>query len=238
MKNLNLLFNKTYYKTIGTAEFADKCIQNNNAIISTKFNTESDYLALDACMKDTVKTVFMVTTYPGMLIGTGYAHGTDKSNDDIKIGFSFDYVSGQPYIPGSSVKGLLRSYFKNQPEAVSAIIQSVLNKTVDVKALESKIFDRGDVFLDAVVAKGSAVKNSHGGNLMDLDNITPHGDITKNPVPLLILRIMPGVHIEFRYILKDGILKAEEKLKLFGAMLELFGAGAKTNVGYGQLVPQ
>ncbi len=44
------------------------------------------------------------------------------------------------------------------------------------------------------------------------------------------------MHFEFRFALKDGILTVAEKTSLFETMLTLFGAGAKTNVGYGQLV--
>ena len=50
------------------------------------------------------------TTYPGALIGSGLVHGVGDDHE-IKIGFQFDYVSGLPYIPGSSVKGILRSMF-------------------------------------------------------------------------------------------------------------------------------
>lgn len=53
----------------------------------------------------------LFTTYPGLLIGSGYAHDT-KSVGDFKIGFYFDHSSGLPVLPGSSVKGTLRSAFE------------------------------------------------------------------------------------------------------------------------------
>lgn len=52
------------------------------------------------------------TTYPGLVIGTGYAHGIGaKEGDEFKMGFHFDHTSGHPAIPGSSIKGAIRSVF-------------------------------------------------------------------------------------------------------------------------------
>ncbi len=52
----------------------------------------------------------LVTTYPGLLCGSGYSHGI-SSETDYKLGFFFDHTTGLPVIPGSSVKGVLRSVF-------------------------------------------------------------------------------------------------------------------------------
>jgi CRISPR-associated protein Cmr6 len=55
----------------------------------------------------------LFTTYPGLLCGTGYTHDSNAKGD-IKIGFYFDHTTGQPVIPGSSVKGVLKSVFENE----------------------------------------------------------------------------------------------------------------------------
>jgi len=57
----------------------------------------------------------LTTTYPGLVIGTGYHHETGVEGE-FKIGFYFDYTTGLPVIPGSSVKGLLRSVFPKEGE--------------------------------------------------------------------------------------------------------------------------
>lgn len=54
--------------------------------------------------------IALYTAYPGLLIGTGYAHGS-KILGETKLGFNFDYTSGMPIISGSSIKGTLRSIF-------------------------------------------------------------------------------------------------------------------------------
>jgi CRISPR-associated protein Cmr6 len=49
---------------------------------------------------------------------------------------------------------------------------------------------------------------------------------------------MPGVTVQFNFDLKDGIfLKADQKADLFKLILQYYGIGAKTNVGYGQFEP-
>lgn len=64
-----------------------------------------------------VTPISMVTTYPGLVIGTGYTHET-KSKGELKLGFHFDHTSGLPEIPGHSVKGIIRNAFprRDQPQ--------------------------------------------------------------------------------------------------------------------------
>lgn len=229
MTNLNLLFHKIYYDEIGTNNFKAAVNGSNRKIFAATFINETDFLA---CKIPNVKTVRMKTKYPGLLIGTGYPHGSGRADDDIKCGFSFDYVSGQPYIPGSSVKGVLRSHFKDHPEAVAEIAGIPLET---VKVLEKNIFDYGDTFLDAVLYDGAK-----GNLILGKDYLTPHSEATKSPNPIHIMKILPDVRFEFRFIVSDFTegeftFTAERKKALFETLLVLFGVGAKTNVGYGML---
>lgn len=229
MRNLNLLFHKIYYKEIGTDDFTSAVEESNGKIFKAAFVNEDDFLK---CEIPGVKTVRMKTKYPGLLIGTGYPHGSGRADDDIKCGFSFDYASGQPYIPGSSVKGVLRSHFKDHPEAVAEIAGIPLET---VKTLEKNIFDYGDTFLDAVLYDGAK-----GNLILGKDYITPHSEATKSPNPIHIMKILPDVRFEFRFIVSEFTegeftFTAERKKELFETLLALFGVGAKTNVGYGML---
>jgi hypothetical protein len=103
-----------------------------------------------------------------------------------------------------------------------------------MKALVQELFEGDDVFLDAVICRGDA-----RGRLIGEDYITPHPDPLKEPKPVHLIKIMPGVGIEFRFIPKPqedtDMISAEAKVKLYKALLKLFGVGAKTNVGYGIL---
>lgn len=236
MRNLNLLFNKEYYQKLGKLDFQDDVISKNRALANARFDCEADYVQppISDCQRFALKVM-----YPGLLIGTGNPHGAGdigNSDEDVNLGFSFDYVTGQPYIPGSSVKGVLRSHFQYHTEAVSEILKG--NGFADiteeiVTELEKAIFDNGDIFFDAVICKGDAE-----GRMLGFDYITPHSSVTKNPVPIRIIKVLPEVQLEFRFKISDkeinGIRFTEGKIKwLFRELILLFGAGAKTNVDYG-----
>jgi CRISPR type III-B/RAMP module RAMP protein Cmr6 len=196
----------------------------------------------------------LTTTYPGLVIGSGYIHGIG-SDDDIKMGFYFDHTSGIPVIPGSSVKGVLRSLFgvpmkgkDPYAEAKQDMIRSLLGYDgLDIKALANAVFEGvgtdgkplslycRDRFYDARVVRTQ-------GSLMAEDYITPHQDPLKDPVPIRFLKVSGGVTFAFSFALVDttvnGItVSAENKEALFLQLLQEFGVGAKSNVGYGQFEP-
>lgn len=168
----------------------------------------------------------LYTTYPGLLMGLGNAHEV-KLPEAVKLGFSLDYVTGLPWLPGSSLKGQLRSCFR-QPELIAAFL---CKKTVDVAALEKDIFDGGDCFLGAYPV-------SDGTPMLAPESITPHPDRLKNPKPISLMKIRPNVRFRFAFLLQDAPelgVSADEKLKLFQTLLEELGVGAKTNVGFGRM---
>ncbi len=241
MENLNLLFYKTFYSKLGREKglFENDLAAKANKLVASKFY-EEDYKSVVIDPVIAPNKLLMKTLYPGLLVGTGYAHGV-SAESDIKLGFSFDYVTGQPYIPGSSVKGLLRSYFEHTEVIKCLLGKECTDKFVsDLKHVifegDDELFDKKDIFFDAVVRCGD--KN---GNVMGYDNITSHGDdLTKNPIPIKMLKIMPDVILEFSFRLNDSEIDgtkitAKEKEELFKNILCQFGIGAKTNVGYGAL---
>lgn len=246
MENLNLLFYKTFYDKLGKSDFEDDIKAKSKRLVNSVFS-ESDYHPVcDEIAKD---KFLMQTEYPGLIVGVGYAHGVDVE-DDVKVGFAFDYVTGQPYIPGSSVKGLLRSYFA-YPDVVAELLGDAFPAEYKgeaaagfVKKLENNIFGKDDesgvdVFFDVVVKNGD--KN---GKVLSFDYITPHvAGATKNPTPIKILKILPEVVLEFSFSLKDSVVEgttipADKKQLLFRDIISHFGIGAKTNVGYGALSPK
>lgn len=242
--------------------------------------------------------VRLTTTYPGLVIGTGYTHGIGATGE-FKIGFYFDHTTGLPVIPGSSVKGLLRSAFpvlywqkaeqlrkkgkteeaefwdglaENRKQFVEALLKA-LNIEPDKKAnfvqrLELEIFegmqglnrekaadhfsmsDR-DIFYEAVIV------DSKSRFIFEDEYITPHKnkkgdgipDELKNPTPLQLLKVRPGVTFEFQFDLKntyrlpqkedeqpntvERLLKPEQRRELFRQILLFLGSGAKTNTGFG-----
>lgn len=191
---------------------------NNNYLFYRKYYEASNADGIKALNKEICKSpiteineniynnssVFELNTiYPGLLIGSGYGHDY-KSDDEkqkseaFKIGFFFDYTTGMPVIPGSSVKGMLRSCFPQESvktkelssefknirtQFIKEVIKEQLKIScnVDINALEDEIFHglkngnsipiyKRDIFFDAVPVRIINSKNQ----LFDNDYITPH----------------------------------------------------------------
>jgi CRISPR-associated protein Cmr6 len=206
----------------------------------------------------------LFTTYPGLLVGSGYSHET-KSTGDASIGFYFDYTTGLPCIPGSSVKGVLKSMFENKTDITNgealANLHFILDEIIEagkepafwqafkaslsvekIQALKIEIFgdddnDGKDVFFDAAIDK-SKLKDI---KFMDSDFITVHfKNILQNPTPIQFLKVLPSIAFSFNFKLYDNyynnalVLDIKHKEILFKQILLTIGIGAKTNVGYGQ----
>lgn len=188
---------------------------------------------------DTKDTFQLEIIYPGLVTGIGINHEATIEGE-FKLGVHFDWTYGMPVVYGSSVKGVLKSYFKefynpneNQPRKED--VEDVIKDIFEGKG--KSIYNR-DIFFDAVIVEASKKGN---GPILCSDSITPHGDNPlKNPVPITFLKIAPGCKIEFRFKLVDTeidgkILSTNDKLNIFKEILTTVGVGAKTNVGYGQL---
>ena len=196
--------------------------------------------------------------YPGLLIGIGNTNLYIKPEDAIPsknnkneliykkfacLGFTLDYVTGMPYIPGSAVKGLLWSVFREKSTFVEKWLldekictNSDVFKTVDklkeylfgykvsnhdVSNEENTDSDNThycrNVYYDAVI-----VKSKDNQAFLDQDNICPHklnneGGIDKNPI--MFIRVTPGTEFEFRFKINNKI--ATEMEKTTGVSLEL-----------------
>jgi CRISPR-associated protein Cmr6 len=215
---------------------------------------------------DDISTINLRTVYPGLVTGIGNTHETG-SKSEAKLGFSFDYSSGLPFIPGSSVKGILRSAFPqwNKHRQTDAAIKEVKTSNIyallhskdfgdcscteamkkEVTEMEEAIFESRvngqflsvydrDIFYDAVITGASKFEPAKD-KIIGMDFITPHGDdLLLNPNVLPFIKVLPGVQFQFHFRLHPHIITVEQKRSLFRAILLQQGAGAKTNVGYGQ----
>ena len=182
--------------------------------------------------------VQMQVLYPGLVTGVGINHEA-KIEGEFKLGVHFDWTYGMPVIYGSSVKGVLRAYFKEfySPGDGQPGKEEAFDDIFEGKG--KSIYNR-DVFFDAVITRAD-----RKGRILCSDSITPHGDNPlKNPVPITFMKIAPGCSMEFRFklvpttVMKEGktlTLTENDKLAIFEKILTTVGIGAKTNVGYGQL---
>jgi CRISPR-associated protein Cmr6 len=201
----------------------------------------------------------LITTYPGLLIGAGYSHGAihkvnpkDKNDiPDFNLGFYFDHTTGFPVIPGSSVKGVLKSvfpkkdftyinekldYIKMKVESINKDAKNLINLENWEEIFFGKLPIRKHIFCDAYIEEIPS-----NGKIFEDDYITPHTKgIFTNPDPIRFLKIAPEIKITFQFVVDDYkfnstvTLQAEDIVKIFKKILLDFGIGAKRNVGYGQ----
>lgn len=247
-KNISKLFYKDYYNGVnfnyvlnggepsGGSKEAIRMI--NRAI------KNAEWMAVEELKELCTHRLHAKIAYPGLVTGIGLVHGSKKLEGAFNLGMHFDYTTGMPVVYGSSVKGVLKSYFEDF--CAEAGMQEV-----EWIALKKEIFDgkrsdntnisvyERDVFFDAVV-----VGLNQKGHFLEDDVITPHtGGPLKNPIPIAMLKIASGCMIEFRFRLHDSkcmvngkTYGAGDKLSIFKNILETVGVGGKTNVGYGQFL--
>lgn len=113
--NLGSFFQRGYFDGLTVDNTRDKNKQkkyfeerNNELIESSKIK-----ISEESFISDTIP-LELKTVYPGLITGIGTAHATGMEGE-ARLGMAFDFTSGLPYIPGSSVKGLLRSVFPILP---------------------------------------------------------------------------------------------------------------------------
>ena len=201
----------------------------NNLIKNSRINAPENKCCINTKSR---KSFELKTTYPGLLVGSGYNHSAGSIEGEFKLGFYFDYTTGKPVIPGSSVKGLLRSAFPNKnnnklsdeykKERTSYIKEKLksLEKNIsddEINLIESEIFegkkeDRNisvyerDIFFDAYIGKSENENNA----FLEEDFITPHKHKTDhsldefaNPVPIMFVKVLSEMIFIFQFDLKE-----------------------------------
>lgn len=115
-KNIGLYFYRGYYENYfgkegllakGDKEQLEKAKEKNSSITKVTDLSANNYFFIDTAYKFPLKTV-----YPGLYSGSGYTFGAGL-NGEFQTGFLFDHTTGLPYLPGTSVKGAVRSVFPN-----------------------------------------------------------------------------------------------------------------------------
>lgn len=175
--------------------------------------------------------------------GLGRAHLTGN-------GFMWHHTLGAPYLPGSSVKGLVRAWLAHWsdpfPEA------EWLARCFGHSAAEDgeTSLAGGLVFFDALPAKPPQlvvdVMTPHAGNWYawdetvpedrDLDGIVPSD--WSEPVPVHFLAAN-GLELQFAIAPRspEFVSDLEAIWKALEQALAWLGAGAKTAAGYGRMIP-
>ena len=242
MINLHYFYYKKYFDGVDFCKVGNYDQQSKDKVGIANKNLTSKVDGLVYSDLPCTHSVEMEVLYPGLITGVGIQHEASVEGE-VKLGLHFDYTYGFPVVYGSSVKGVLKSYFKEVYSGSYDARKLSLDifEGIGPDGNPKSIYDR-DIFYDAVIVRPDA-----GGRVLAMDSLAPHGgtrhdDPFANPVPITFAKIAPGVNLRFRFDLKDSkdasgvvVLSAANKLDLFIEILTTFGVGAKTNVGYGQL---
>lgn len=179
------------------------------------------------------RTTFRLTT------GLGQQHPLEN-------GFVFDPVIGVPFLPGSSVKGLLRAHMR-ATGADPGKMRALLGNEPPGRALEPEQSQAGSlVVLPALPASWPAlavdVINCH--HPAYYGGARPQPVDWENPVPVYFLAVDAGMDFVFRFCLRPALQgdpghrdDVAEALQSLEDALDLLGIGAKTAVGYGVMRP-
>ena len=252
MKNLHKHYYKDYFERVDflnlNSESNQNYIKDANKILTQKVSKTDLYVTdLGEAINTEIK---LMAQYPGLVTGVGIQHEVSIKGE-FKLGMHFDYTSGLPIIYGSTVKGVLKSYFmdeyNNENVDINALIEDIFkgkdynDKATSAEKRASKsVYDR-DIFFDAII-----IEPNKDGKILESDALAPHGGNSHDnpfaePTPLPFIKIAPEVTLLFRFKLNDTkegdkvVMSVADKKELFEKILTKYGIGAKTNVGYGQL---
>lgn len=189
-----------------------------------------------------ILTIVAELTSP-FITGIGQTHPCE-------VGMTFDHTIGIPYIPASSIKGIVRfshtlsiideatkrgkvkdGYFDDEEDWTN--IPKMFGKGGDDGNMGSVIFL--DAYPEKVPNLKEDIMNPHYGPYYG-EQKAP-GDY-HNPVPIKFLTVEKGTRFIFRALILKSVNKDGEIAKLvkdaFEKALTTHGVGAKTAVGYGR----
>jgi len=174
-----------------------------------------------------------------LITATRFATGLGREHP-VEIGFTWHHTLGTPYLPGSSVKGLLRAYVR---EWIGHETATELFGQEDFKK-ESRVGKW--IFFDAVPTKpvqleADVMTPHYKPYYQDAQGRTPPGD-WHSPIPIPFLAVAREQSFQFAfaprgndsYKLPDGTPVTNDTIAdWLRSALHWLGAGAKTNSGFG-----
>ena len=242
--NLSLKYYKwaTFYKDGFTELKKDKHYFFDSFVKLSKGTDYHDAFSTRKELLNEIGLSFNLTTASRLLFGIGYQHPAE-------IGFMFDWSTGLPIIPGSSLKGMALD-----------VARYVVKNEVEVEDLSLDDGEKIEIF-----GSEHDAKEKTGGNViflpacpitennrpfLEVDVMTPHyqpyySDPENNPpadwhspVPLNFLTVPEGIRYCFRLADRRNLTDTSAPCltnaeKLLRHALTEFGVGAKTSVSYG-----
>ena len=212
-------------------------LKNSLSLLNKKHTKQDKFLS---AMKEQGINIFKFiakTTSP-FITGLGSGHPTET-------GMILDRNIGVPYIPASSIKGVMRlacainiaktngvNFVNENDELLKQYFGSVTQNEKQQK--------RGELlFLDAYPLNVPELKldimNPHYTKYYNSENKQPVE--TESPVPIKFLSVATGTYFVFRCMympLKNNTCDDDFVKQIFTTAFEQVGFGGKTSIGYGR----
>lgn len=154
IQNIHKLFYKDYYKDINFGYVLDETKEGSQDVEIARMNGLIKKSKLVKIPNSLADFHFQAkVAYPGLVTGAGIVHDSKKLTGGYNLGMHFDYTYGMPNVYGSSVKGVLRDYFKQarvktvQPDGVEKVsydddlFMPVVQRGIDIDELFEDIFN-------------------------------------------------------------------------------------------------
>lgn len=186
-------------------------------------------LAQQLCGSDQEPTLYVKTDWR-FVSGLGIGH-------PYETGFIWHRTLGVPYLPGSSVKGLLRAWTRDWIDKQDRVNYLFGPDPDPAKGEQAGV--GALIIFDALPTQPPKLEvdilNPHYGPYYESNGDKPPADYY-NPVPVFFLTVAPNQPIRFCLAPRPGAGTSSdvlEGLELLREALEILGAGGKTAVGYG-----
>lgn len=171
---------------------------------------------------------FIARTDGRLVSGLGREH-------PIENGFAWHHTLGTAYLPGSSVKGMLRAWAR--AEGVDPTLLARVFGSDQGTAQVGSVIVLDAMPTQPVKLDGDVMTPHYGSYYADTTGNTPPADWF-DPVPIPFLTVASDQHFAFALLPRSTSAEASDDLQtaktLLTEALIWLGAGAKTAVGYGR----
>ncbi|MHA1227634.1 MAG: type III-B CRISPR module RAMP protein Cmr6 [Candidatus Hodarchaeales archaeon] len=165
------------------------------------------------------------------MTGLGYSH-------PIENGFLWHHTLGTPFLPGSSIKGVVKDWATNWKSEDQSLIVNIFGSTESTESEESKL--GSIVFLDMIPVEltqlsGSVLTPHYSQYYSSESPVIPPADWF-SPIPIPFLTVSEGNRFQLGIIpTRDEKNSCEKVVDWVKDSAKIIGFGAKTSVGYGRL---
>lgn len=177
--------------------------------------------------------VFELATASRLVTGMGLSHPVEN-------GFTWHYTLGVPYIPGTTLKGLTRSWVEQWLSDEESLLHAFGSDSSDMPASQHRPNQTGDlIFLDSLPSASPS---------LEVEYMTPHySDYYQgneppadwqSPKPIPFLTVAAGAAFQFVILSRNRDRSMVQKgVKWLAEALTTIGVGAKSSSGYGLFRP-